>query len=381
MIQMNKKRSIGNIKKLKEGKYKIRISAGYDDFGKRIVINKNISASSEREAEKILMQLYSERENVKTVSSPQTLKGMFDCFLLNHCSSLSANTVDYYKNLMKHFEAFYNLKIEKINITNINKIFNSMPEGKIKHGAFKLLKTVINKNKMWGFFKEVNPCELIPAPKYKAPEKNILSIEDINKINSFLIDEELKYQCIFYFAVLLGMRRGEIIGLKWSDINFNNNTILIQRAAALSHNSNDDYVITKEPKTASSVRVLPLPLILIEKLKKLKKEQNLNILKLGDLYHNNNFIFTTWNGHIMNIHTPTNWWREFVDKHNLSRVTLHGLRHTCCSLMLKEGNDLTSISKTLGHSNLSTTLNIYSHMIEDNKKAAIDSVASYFEAK
>ena len=149
----------------------------------------------------------------------------------------------------------------------------------------------------------------------------------------------------------------------------------------MSHGTDKDYIVIKETKTTSSDRVLSLPNILADLLRKLKHEQNLTILKLGDLYENNNFIFTTWNGKIMNLYTPTNWWRDFVKEHDLSNVTLHGLRHTCCSLMLKEGNDIATISKTLGHSNISTTLNIYSHMIEDNKKKAIDSVASYFIAK
>lgn len=327
------------------------------------------------------MQMFNERDVLCSDSAPKTLKGLCDTFMLNHGNNLSLNTINYYQGLLKHIEPFYSLKIENINVTNINKIISQLPEGKVKQAVFKLLKTVINKNISWGFFKNTNPCNYITTPKYKAPEKAILSAEDINKVNIYITGEEIKYQCIFYFAVLLGLRRGEILGLKWSDINFLNKTVSVTRAAALSHGSADDYVIVKETKTAASERVLAIPFVLIEKLKVWKKEQNLNILKLGDLYHNNNFIFTTWNGHIMNIHTPTNWWRDFVKKYDLSHVTLHGLRHTCCSLMLREGTDLATISKTLGHSNLSTTLNTYSHMIEDNKKKAVESVASYFNAK
>lgn len=377
----NNKRKLGNITKLGNGKYKIRISAGFDDFGKRHVISKTVSCSSDTEAEKMLIKLYNEKDNINFSSNPKNLKDLIDVFMCNHAKNLSINTFEYYNTLNKHLINFHCLKLENLNITNINKILDSLPDGKIKHSVFKFLKTVINKNITWGYFKNINPCNMIVTPKYKPQEKSILNINDINKINKLIICEELKYQCIFYFAVLLGLRRGEIIALKWNDIDFKNKTVFINKSATLSHGTDKDYVIIKETKTSSSERVLSLPNILAETLRKLKQEQNLNILKLGDLYENKNFIFTTWNGKIMNLHTPTNWWRDFTKKHNLSNVTLHGLRHTCCSLMLKEGNDIATISKTLGHSNISTTLNIYSHMIEDNKKKAIESVASYFIAK
>lgn len=377
----NKKRKLGNITKLGNGKYKIRVSAGFDDFGKRQVISKTVSCSSDTEAEKYLIKLYNEKDNFKSSSNPKNLKDLIDVFMSNHAKNLSLNTIYYYNTLNKHLENFHCLKVENLNIININKILDSLPDGKIKQSVFKFLKTVINKNITWGYFKNVNPCNMISTPKYKPKEKSILNINDINKINMLITEEKTKYQCIFYFAVLLGLRRGEIVGIKWNDVDFKNKTVFINKSATLSHGTDIDHIITKETKTTSSERVLSLPNILVESLRKLKQEQNLNILKLGDLYKNNNFVFTTWNGKIMNIYTPTNWWRDFVKKHELSKVTLHGLRHTCCSLMLKEGNDIATISKTLGHGNISTTLNIYSHMIEDNKKQAIESVASYFIAK
>lgn len=377
----NKKRKLGNITKLGNGKYKIRVSAGFDDFGKRQVISKTISCTSDTEAEKELIKLYTEKDNFKINSNPQNLKDLINVFMSNHAKNLALNTIDYYNTLNKHLVNFHCLKVENLNIININKILDSLPDGKIKQSVFKFLKTVINKNITWGYFKDINPCNMITTPKYKPKEKSVLNINDINKINELIINEELKYQCLFYFAVLLGLRRGEIISLKWDDVDFKNKTVFINKSATLSHGTDKDYVIIKETKTPTSNRALSLPNILADLLRKLKLEQNLNILKLGDLYENNNFIFTTWNGKIMNLHTPTNWWHKFREKHDLSKVSFHGLRHTCCSLMLKEGNDIATISKTLGHSNISTTLNVYSHMIEDNKKKAIESVASYFIAK
>ena len=374
-----KNRKIGNIQKLSPGKYKIRISAGFDDFGKRLVISKTVQAKSDTEAERILMKIYHDRFKItSTASAPGTLGKLFEIFEINHLNNLAPNTKDYYKTLWKHVEKYSKLQIEKIDIKNINKILEAIPEGKLRNGCYKLLKTLFNKAQTWGYFSGVNPCELIPAPKYKAKEKKVLTDNDILIINNHINDEEIKYQCIFYLACLLGLRRQEILALTWDDLNLKSATVSINKAVTLSHDNTKDRIILKETKTDNSRRQLFLPEILIKKFKALRHEQNVRRMKLGDLYENHNFIFTQWNGKVMNVHTPTNWWKGFVKEHELTPVTFHGLRHSAASIMINAGMDIATVSKTLGHSNTSTTLNIYTHLIEDTKKQAVLTVAEKF---
>ena len=374
-----KERKIGNIQKLSPGKYKIRISAGFDDFGKRRVINRTVNAKSDTEAERILMKLYQDRFKITAAeNSPGTLGKLFDIFKENHLNTLAPNTQAYYFSLWKHIEKFSKLKTENIDVININKILSAVPEGKLRNGCYKLLSTLFTKGMTWGYI-AANPCKLISAPKYKSKEKVVLNDSDIFIINNHIEEVEIKYQCIFYFAALLGMRRQEILALKWNDINFKEATVLINKAVTLSHGG-DERIILKETKTESSARVLYLPELLIRKLQLLKKEQNILRMKLGDLYENNNFLFTQWNGKVMSIYTPTNWWKDFQNKHNITPVTFHGLRHSAASMMINAGLDVATVSKTLGHSNTATTLNIYTHLIEDTKKQAVLSVANKFSS-
>lgn len=374
-----KNRRIGNIQKVADGKYKIRISVGTDDFGKRIVINKTIEAKSDLEAERALMKLYADRHKItKQAAAPGTLEKLYETFRENHLNALAPNTKNYYETLWKHIDKFGKLKLENLDIKNINKLLSAIPEGKIRNACFKMLKTMINKGIAWGEFNSANPCDFISTPKYNPPEKKVLNDSDIDIINRELKKEDIKYQCIFYFACLLGMRRQEILALKWNDINFKTNEVSIVKAASLSHDPDQDRIIIKETKTENSKRKLFLPELLIRKLKLLRKEQTIRRLKLGDIYKNKDFVFTQWNGEIMNVHTPTNWWRDFVKEHELSPVTFHGLRHSAASIMIGTGQDVATVSKTLGHSNTSTTLNIYTHLIEDSKKDAVLSVAGKF---
>ena len=83
----------------------------------------------------------------------------------------------------------------------------------------------------------------------------------------------------------------------------------------------------------------------------------------------------------MSLQTPSHWWKEFADKIGVTDVTFHGLRHTAASYMIKNNVPITTVSGVLGHANTTTTLNIYSHMIEDTKKGAIDVLTDVFSPK
>lgn len=374
-----KNRKIGNIKKLGPNKYKIRISAGVDDFGKRIVINKTIDATSDTQAEKIMMQIYSDRKKYIAIKGdPRTLGELYIVFCDNHLKNLTPNTQEYYKNVWKHLLSFEKIKLENLNILNINKILEAQAEGKTKNSVYKMLQTMINKAQEWGYYKEINPCTFIATPKYKAPEKEILTVEDIEKIIEYIKNVDIKYQCIFFLACVLGLRREEIVGIKEEYIDFKNSLLKIKNAATASYSAGEKTIL-KDTKTPESERVLHLPLFLTKLLWELSKENKVKKLKLGDLYIDNGFLFTKYNGGLMSIYTPSQWWKKFREKYEIaSNVTLHGLRHSGASIMLKNGVDIATVSKVLGHASIDITLKTYAHLFNDSKKEAIETVAELF---
>ena len=377
-----KNRSVGNIKKIKPGKYKIRISCGIDEFGKRKVLNKTVSAKSDTEAEKILMQLYNDRDSIyNDKATPITLNDLYNCWHDIHLKNTTPNTIAFYENLYKHIKPYSSVKLVNLNVCTVNKIVDAMPEGKIQNAVFKMIKAIINKGISWGYYNKANPCNNLTTPAYKPKEKTILSDNDLLIINDTIYNEPLKYQCIFYCAAILGMRRGEIAALTWDCINLEKNQLIINKSASLSHSNLKDSVIIKSTKTEASERKLYVPDILIKKFRELRAEQNIMRLKLGDIYNNRDYVFTQWNGNIINLHTISNWWKDYAKKNNITPgVTFHCLRHTAASVMIHAGIDIASVSHTLGHSNITTTLNTYTHFIEDSKKNAINTVADKYKA-
>jgi integrase len=184
-------------------------------------------------------------------------------------------------------------------------------------------------------------------------------------------DQPIVYQAIFYFAVLCGLRRGEIIGLKWDDLDFDRLIFYIKRSATRQKGTG---TYTDKPKNKKSERKLNLPETLIPFLKVIRAEQSRQKLRLGDKWIDEGYIFTTWNGKIMGVDAPDQWLSRMKEKYDkFPKKDLHTLRHTFATDMILSNVPLSTVSGALGHAQQSTTVNIYSHVMEDSKTSAMKS--------
>lgn len=231
-----KNRKIGSVQNLGDGKYRLRILAGFDDYGRRIQPSKVVKASSDTEAEKALIKFYAEREKLaeKHISKPpETLGELYEEYKKNHLSTLELNTQDYYHNLWdKHLESRKKAKLTRITPKTIYDILkDSADKPRVQKAVYGMLFTMLRKAVGWGYL-EKNPCERVETPKYKAKEKRPYTEAELDKVIEAVENETLSFQIIFYLAAMLGMRRSEIVGLKWPDVNFDAGTLSIRRSAA-----------------------------------------------------------------------------------------------------------------------------------------------------
>ena len=174
-----------------------------------------------------------------------------------------------------------------------------------------------------------------------------------------------------------GMRRGELCGLEWKDINFHAHTLRIVRSSQYIGNKT---FITKEPKTRSGVRELTLSHSMFSILTSYKIWQEERKAQVGTAWAETDRLFTQWNGNPIHPDTITSWFEKFIKRHGFPHVTLHSLRHTNATLMIAEGVDVKTVSKRLGHANTSTTLNIYTHALQSRDREAaekLDRVLSF----
>lgn len=197
---------------------------------------------------------------------------------------------------------------------------------------------------------------------------------------------DMQYKVFFNLALFCGMRRGELIALEWSDFDFNKNTVSITKSTSQINGK----VITKPPKTESSNRIISVPVSVLSLVKDYRKEYLEYRLSLGDAWEGNNHVFIQWNGRQMYPSTPygmfknvIRWYNSTMDDKSfeLPDIPLHGLRHTSATLLISQNVDVRTVSGRLGHSQASTTTDIYSHFLKRADEAASDTLETLFQSK
>jgi len=212
-----------------------------------------------------------------------------------------------------------------------------------------------------------NPCNRVKPPK--AERKEAVSLDEVQaaELISCLQSEPIKYRTAVMLTLYTGLRRGEVCGLNWSDIDFKNSIISINKSVLYSA---DRGVYEDTTKTKSSNRIINIPSDMIKLLKQYQTEQMKQQLAMGDMWIDSSKIFTSTNGSMINPDTLSTWFKGFIRRHNLPDIHYHNLRHTAATLLIAGGVDIATVSKRLGHADRTTTLNIYTHAIKSADKAA-----------
>lgn len=214
----------------------------------------------------------------------------------------------------------------------------------------------------------VSPMQNMKRPKPRKDEVKKAAVvyteEQVQYIYQCLNKEPLKWKALVMFAIDSGCRRGEIVGLKWSEIDFKSGKVNICRNAQYT-NGIGTYIST--PKNRKN-RVIYLNRPVLAVLAEWKKQQAL--LHFGQGIPLSGFCFTQDNGEMMNPQSPTSYLIQFGKKYNLPGIHPHALRHTMATLSIANGADVVSISEKLGHAEPSITLNVYSHANEEAQRRA-----------
>lgn len=213
--------------------------------------------------------------------------------------------------------------------------------------------------------------------KREAKEIDILNEEEAVKLKLALDNEEnIRKKTAIYIALMTGIRRGELSGLEWKDINFENKTISIFRSCyELSGNG----LITKDTKTKSSTRTITIPNILLKVLEEYKQWYDTRKMLFEETWSKTDRLFISDDGNPIYPSTYRVWLKKILKKANLKNVTLHSLRHTNITLQLVNGVDLRTVAARAGHSRTSTTTDTYSHFLNKNDYHASNIIDNIFK--
>lgn len=215
-----------------------------------------------------------------------------------------------------------------------------------------------------------NPCKNITLPKL---ERNVYDFYNLQETINFLttVKNEPLYP-LYYLTAIYGLRRSEVLGLKWDSIDFSNKLITIKH----TRTKVNEIIEKDKTKTKTSLRSFPLSDDAIELFRNIKKQEQFNKKLFGNEYQNNNYILKWENGKPYDPDYITHRFSKDLKKYGFKHIAFHGLRHSCGSLLNEQGFTLKDIQEWLGHADIQTTANIYLHLDIQRKQNISNSLAS-----
>lgn len=274
-------------------------------------------------------------------------------------------------------EHFKELKLKKITVAYCQKIVIELSKSYVLYNHYL---SVINRIFKYAVLMDVlnsNPFDKVIKPKSRQTQRkgNFLTKEELKEFLKLAQTTTLSYFFpLVHLMSYTGLRQGEALALKWSDIDFENKKITVNKTAARIK----EKQILQTPKTKNSKRVISIDPATLSILRSWKKDQIKIYFKNGKHFEGDeNFIFTNQRGEWVHIHNFIRYFKRFIADHKLKPITPHGLRHTHASLLFSAGVEPKNISDRLGHSTVQITLDLYTHITEEQRTDTVDKLLEY----
>jgi integrase len=285
--------------------------------------------------------------------------------------TVSTSTYENRRTLMEShlIPAFSRVKLKDLSPAHIRSLYSSKREAGLSTATIRKLHAILHRalgQAVRDGLLPRNVTEAADPPKLEAGEIKPLSKEQATLLLEAAAGD--RYEALYVLAVQTGMRQGELLGLKWPDIDFEASALQVRRS--LSETKAKGLILTA-PKTRKAVRRIKLPARSVTALKEHRIRQNEERLALGGPYSDNGLVFATELGTPVNRHNlRQRSFKPLLEKASLPDVRFYDLRHTFATIMLSEGVNPKVVSDMMGHSTVAMTLNTYSHVLPSISEAA-----------
>ena len=376
--------------------YTIRVYRGYDRSGNRL---KPFTTSykppkdltprqAEKEAQRFADKFETECLRYGEANSSLRLSDFIPRYLEVTQSTLSPTTHKYYQRIINDLilPSLGHLKLKDINPSHVQQFIQQLSacpktrrNGKPYDSGETLspssirryltvLQSILKQAVKQGLISD-SPAnvERLTLPKAQVPKIEIFTKQEAAQILAALEHEDLQFQTLIQLAIFTGARRGELTALKFSDIDFEQRKITIERSA---YKITGQPLATKPPKDYET-RTVTINESCCQLLKMLKREKLAESQRVGSAWCGEDWVFTQWNGEMMNLMTPTKQFSKFLKKNGLKHRKFHSLRHTSATLLLYAGVNIKQVQGRLGHGDIETT-NKYLHLIEEADVEAVN---------
>ncbi|MCH1964888.1 tyrosine-type recombinase/integrase [Paraclostridium sordellii] len=370
--------------------WRASISVGRDENGK--LIRKQFYGKTQKEVKEKLEE-YKKQLSLGALPNDDklTLEQWYYTWLFDYrIKDLKPKSFEKYEGIYRNYikdTQLGRLKLKDLRATHLQKYYNDlMDNNKKPTSTIKSLNTrlkpCLSEAEKQGYIQK-NYCKLVTLPKDNTTrEIKVLTPEQQKSFIAALVGHEL--EMLFLTALSTGLRLGEILGLKWSDIDFNTGTLTVnrtlQRVTEIDRNGNRaSKVIEQLPKTKNSIRTIPIPKNILIKLKDYKVQQSKNKLQIGELYSNNDYVFCDKLGYPLDDKRPNRNLKSILAKLGIEPLKFHGLRHTYATRLFEANVPPKTVQVLMGHYDISITMDIYTHVMETAKLEAVEKLNDIFE--
>ncbi len=376
---MSKRRANGegNIRRRKDGRWEGRYTAGHDpETGKQVF--KNVLGKTQAEVKEKLKKALEEIKKIDfTRTGKYTLTMWMDEWFENVCKiKVRPSSHQTYRGYIDHHISPYigDIPLEKLSTMDLQKLYRKlMTKGRVerieaeKQSKGLSAKTVRNINQVISSAMDfavaqkiisVNPCKAVALPKVEYKEMKTIPAE---QLEAFLREaKETGVYEMYYIELATGLRRGELLGLKWQDIDWKNGIIKVRRQVARV----DGEIVEAPLKTKNSYRAVTI------------SQQAIEVLKGQKAKTNDAYVFPSPNGGPISPDSVNNMLKRVLARAGIPKVRFHDLRHTFATIALQNGVDIKTVSGMLGHFSAGFTLDTYAHVTTSAQKEAAETMGN-----
>lgn len=308
-----------------------------------------------------------------------TFEELAQLWLENYRTTVKPSTFENVQSKVEKMteEHFKELKLKKITVTYCQRVVIELSKTYVLYNHYL---SVINRIFKYAVLMDIldsNPFDKVIKPKSRQTQRkgNFLTKEELKEFLKLAQTATLSYFFpLVHLMSYTGLRQGEALALKWSDIDFENKKITVDKTAVRIK----EKQTIQTPKTKNSKRVISIDPTTLSIFKSWKKDQIKIYFKNGKHFEgDDNFIFTNQRAEWVHIHNFIRYFKRFIADHKLKQITPHGLRHTHASLLFSAGVEPKNISDRLGHSTVQITLDLYTHITEEQRTDTVDKLLEY----